>query len=99
MSETKQNEENGRGEVTKKEVYRGIEIYTRSTFDGKDTIFFISDKYGNTPVTRSISEIKKIIDEIKGAIKYAEGRGLRIEVKSQKDVDLIKKLIMIKIKS
>ena len=66
MSETKQNEENGRGEVTKKEVYRGIEIYTRSTFDGKDTIFFISDKYGNTPVTRSISEIKKIIDEIQG---------------------------------
>lgn len=42
---------------------------------------------------------KKIIDEIKGAIKYAEGRGLRIEVKSPKEVDLIKQLIMIKVEN
>ncbi len=42
---------------------------------------------------------KKIIDEIKGAIKYAEGRGIRIEVKSQKDVDIIKQLIKIKVEN
>jgi hypothetical protein len=38
-----------------------------------------------------------IKNEIKNARKYAEGRGLRIEVKSQKDVEHVKKLIDIKV--
>jgi len=38
-----------------------------------------------------------IIDEIKNARKYAEGRGLRIEVKNQDDVENVKKVIDIKI--
>lgn len=37
-----------------------------------------------------------IKNELRNARKYAEGRGLRIEVKSRKDVEHIKKLINIK---
>ncbi len=35
--------------------------------------------------------------ELKNARKYVEGRGIRIEVKSQKDVEHVKKLIDIKV--
>jgi len=38
-----------------------------------------------------------IIDEIKNARKYAEGRGLRIAVKKQSDVNIVLKLTEIKI--
>lgn len=38
-----------------------------------------------------------IIDEIKNARKYAEGRGLRIVVKKQSDVNIVLKLTEIKI--
>ncbi len=38
-----------------------------------------------------------IKNELKLARKYAEGRGIRITVKSQKDVEYVKKLIDIKI--
>jgi hypothetical protein len=40
---------------------------------------------------------KKTIEEIKNAKKYMEGRGLRIEIKSQKEVEIIKILIKIKV--
>lgn len=40
---------------------------------------------------------KNIIDEIKNARKYAEGRGLRIAVKKPNDVKLVLKLTEIKI--
>jgi hypothetical protein len=36
-------------------------------------------------------------NELKNARKYAEGRGIRIEVNSQKDVEHVKKLIDIKV--
>jgi Protein of unknown function (DUF3788) len=38
-----------------------------------------------------------IKNELKNARKYVEGRGIRIEVKSQKDVEHVKKLIDIKV--
>jgi signal transduction histidine kinase len=38
-----------------------------------------------------------IINELKNARKYAEGRGIAIEVKNQGDVENVKKLIDIKI--
>lgn len=41
----------------------------------------------------------EMIDELKNARKYAEGRGLRIEVKDQDDVEHVNKLIDIKVKS
>ena len=40
---------------------------------------------------------KKIITELKNARKYAEGRGLRIDVKNSADVEHIKKLVEIKV--
>jgi len=40
---------------------------------------------------------KGLITELKDARKYAEGRGLRIDVKSSTDVGHIKKLVEIKI--
>lgn len=38
-----------------------------------------------------------IKNELRHARKYAEGRGIRIEVKSQKDIEHVKKLIDIKV--
>jgi hypothetical protein len=38
-----------------------------------------------------------IKNELKNARKYVEGRGLRIEVTSQKEVEHVKKLIDIKV--
>lgn len=40
----------------------------------------------------------KMINELKNARKYAEGRGLRIEVKNQEALENVKRLIDIKIK-
>lgn len=40
---------------------------------------------------------KKLITELKNARKYAEGRGLRIDVKNSTDVEHIKKLVEIKV--
>ncbi|TAK58274.1 MAG: DUF3788 family protein [Bacteroidetes bacterium] len=39
---------------------------------------------------------KSIIDELVNAKKYAEGRGVRIEVKTKKDVAIVKKLVEVK---
>ena len=40
---------------------------------------------------------KGLITELKSARKYAEGRGLRIDVKNSTDVEHIKKLVEIKV--
>ncbi len=40
---------------------------------------------------------QELITELKNARKYAEGRGLRIDVKSSADVENIKRLVEIKI--
>jgi len=42
---------------------------------------------------------KNIIEEIKNARKYVEGRGLRLEVKDAKSVEVVKKLIKIKVEN
>jgi len=38
-----------------------------------------------------------LIEEVTNAKKYAEGRGLRIDVKTRRDVESVKKLIAIKV--
>ena len=38
-----------------------------------------------------------MIEEVKNAKKYTEGRGLRVEVKTHRDVESVKKLIAIKV--
>jgi hypothetical protein len=40
---------------------------------------------------------KKLVTELKNARKYAEGRGLRIDIKKSADVEHIKKLVEIKV--
>jgi hypothetical protein len=40
---------------------------------------------------------QELITELKNARKYAEGRGLRIDVKNSEDVENIKKLVEIKV--
>jgi hypothetical protein len=39
---------------------------------------------------------KLVLSDIEGAKKYAEGRAIRIEVKSKKDLDTVKKLAEVK---
>jgi hypothetical protein len=56
--------------------------------------FVFGQKATNEIIKSDISE--KIISEIKSAKVYAEGRGIRIEVKDKSSVDDIKKLITIK---
>jgi len=38
-----------------------------------------------------------VIEEITNAKKYAEGRGIRIDVKTRRDVESVKKLIAFKV--
>ena len=61
--------------------------------------FRIGFTFGDKAVTAiEKSELpKSIIDELKNAKKYVEGRGLRIEVKKQSDVKIIVKLVGFKI--
>ncbi|MBA4405838.1 hypothetical protein C0389_01050 [bacterium] len=40
---------------------------------------------------------KEIIDEIQNTKKYAEGRGLRIDVKNKTDLEIVKRLLQIKV--
>jgi hypothetical protein len=40
---------------------------------------------------------KALIEEVENAKKYAEGRGLRVEVKTRRDVESVKKIITIKV--
>ena len=63
--------------------------------------FRISFAYGEKAVTEiEKSDLQEsIIEEIKNARKYMEGKGLRVEVKNRKDVDIIKKLVDIKIRN
>jgi hypothetical protein len=55
------------------------------------------DKTVREVQSSDLSELIKT--ELKNARKYAEGRGLRIDVKSAKDVKNIHKLVEIKIKN
>lgn len=41
---------------------------------------------------------KNIVDELLNAKKYMEGRGLSLEVNSENDVEIVKKLLLIKVK-
>lgn len=64
-----------------------------------DKYFKISFVFGDKAVS-AIEQThlpKNIIDELCCAKKYMEGRGIAIEVKKQKDVSIIKKLIDIKV--
>ena len=64
----------------------------------KDT-FQVSFVFGDKAVAavEESSLPKELITELKNARKYAEGRGLRIDVENSADVEHIKKLVEIKV--
>lgn len=68
-------------------------------FTAYEGYFGISFVFGN----KAVSEVEKsdlpveIIDDLRNARKYAEGRGIQIIVTQQSQVEIVKKLIAIKI--
>ena len=60
-------------------------------------VFVFGDKA--VEVAENSSLPRHIIDSLKGAKKYAEGRGLQVTVQNQDDIELVKKLITIKIEN
>lgn len=54
---------------------------------------------------RAVAEVEKsdlpesIKESLRTARKYAEGRGLQIEVKTEEDIEIVKKLVRIKIEN
>jgi len=74
----------------------------------KRNIFFMTPQKGFFRISfvfgdRAVSEVEKsdisesIKESLRIARKYAEGRGLQIEVKTENDVDIVKKLVQIKV--
>ncbi len=70
-------------------------------FAARGKHFFIAFIFGEKAVSavKQSDLPKSIIDELLNAKKYAEGRGLRIEVKSRTEVEQVKKLVAIKVNS
>lgn len=80
---------------------------TLKTLRKKRNLFFFTPYQGYFRIAfvfgdRTVAEIlksdmpKAVIEEVKNAKKYAEG-GLRVEVKTRRDVESVKKLIAIKV--
>lgn len=59
--------------------------------------FIFGEKAVSAVESSDLPEAIKV--ELKNARKYAVGRGIRIEVKSSKDVENIQKLVEIKVKN
>ena len=107
--EIKNHLEKEYGETTEEWKYYGAKSgWVLKTLLKKRNLFFfvvrgkqfgVSFVFGDKAVSAvERSDLpKSLIDELVNAKKYAEGRGLRIEVRSRKDVEQIKKLINIKI--
>jgi hypothetical protein len=64
--------------------------------DGSFQVSFVFGEKAVAAVEKS-GLPKELITELKNARKYAEGRGLRIDVKSSADIEHIKKLVEIKV--
>jgi hypothetical protein len=82
--------------------------WTLKTLRKKRNLFFFTPYQGYFLIAfvfgdRAVAEIlksdlpKAMIEEVTNAKKYAEGRGLRVEVKTRRDVESVKKLISIKV--
>jgi len=81
---------------TLKTLYKKRNLFFFTPFQGYFRIAFV---FGDRAVAQIlISDLPKaMIEEVKNAKKYAEGRGLRVEVKTHRDVESVKKLIAIKV--
>jgi hypothetical protein len=82
--------------------------WTLKTLHKKRNLFFFTPCQGYFRIAlvfgdRAVAQIltsdlpTAIIEEVKNAKRYAEGRGLRVEVKTRRDVESVKKLIAIKV--
>ncbi len=82
--------------------------WTLKTLHKKRNLFFFTPCQGYFRIAfvfgdRAVAEIltsdlpKAMIEEVQNAKKYAEGRGLRVEVKTRRDVESVKKLIAVKV--
>jgi hypothetical protein len=89
--------------------YYGLKSgWTMKTLYKKRNLFFFTACKGYFRIAfvfgdRAVAEIitsdlpKAMIEEITNAKKYAEGKGLRVDVKTRRDVESVKKLIAIKV--
>jgi hypothetical protein len=66
-----------------------------------DNLFRISFVFGDKAVSmvEQSNLPKTLIRELVNAKKYVEGRGIKIEIKSRKDIENIEKLVSIKIEN
>jgi hypothetical protein len=81
---------------TLKLLYKKRNLFFLTPYENYFQIAFVFGDKAVSVIERSDFP-KNIIEEIKNARKYAEGRGLRIAVKKQNDVKLVLKLTEIKI--
>ena len=103
--------ENEYGELIEEWKYYGQKTgWLLKTLKKKRNLFFCIPLKGSFQITfvfgdkavRAVqsSDLPEVIKmELMNARKYAEGRGLRIDVKSAKDVKNIQKLVEIKVKN
>jgi len=79
-----------------KTLYKKRNLVFFTPFQGYFRIAFV---FGDRAVAQIlISDLPKaMIEEVKNAKKYTKGRGLRVEVKTHRDVESVKKLIAIKV--
>ena len=97
------------GDLVKEWKYYGQKNeWLLKTLKGKRNLYFFKpyNKYFLISFVlgdKAVSEItqinfpKEIVDKILASKKYAEGRGLQIKVKNKSDVELIIKLVAIKL--
>jgi len=97
------------GESIEEWKYYGMKSgWTMKTLYKKRNLFFFTACKGYFRIAfvfgdRAVAEIitsdlpKAMIEEITNAKKYAEGKGLRVDVKTRRDVESVKKLIAIKV--
>lgn len=88
--------------------YYGVKSgWTMKLFSGKRNLLFLMPYEGFFRVgmvfgDKAVAEInkpalpKEIITELNDAKKYAEGRGLRIDIKDKPSIEIVKKLLLLK---
>ncbi len=99
------------GDVTEEWKFYSVKYgWTLKTLLKKRNLFFFTPLNGYFRVgfvfgDKAVAVVEQsdlpgdIINELKNARKYAEGRGIVIVVKNQEDVENVKKLIDIKVKN
>jgi hypothetical protein len=107
--EIKKSLTNEYGELIEEWKYYGQKMgWTLKLLLKKRNLFFFTayDKYFRLAFVfgdKAVAEIemsdlpKNLIEELRNARKYVEGRGLRIEVRKKSDIENIKKLVAIKV--